>query len=1147
MKKYLHLTLIGLLLTFSCFSIAQNTSNGTAQELPEIVPPSPTVANLMKFEEVPVSYYTGQPNIAIPLYSKAINSELKVNVSLSYSTQGVKMDNVSGWTGTGWSLNAGGSISRTVRGFPDEILPSQSLKRKVGMHHLTPYWSYTNYTHAPNRREHNFRVLAGADDQDKHDSAPDLYQFSFMGYSGRFLVFRNGSQLEAKFITKAHKFKVEISHNSDYVINEFKITDPKGYKYTFDAIETSNVIPYSVGSQQGSGGTFNVQLDNYFANTAWHLKKVQLSNDEELLSIAYTVVNESYQSAPSVLESTIVDYGGSLNDLVQDPYNQGVLEPAQIISYNAINSNTQKITSITFTRDNTQIVFATDSFNHPNTNGKVLRSVSVKNGVVTNKTFHLNYQDIIGDPSSSILGRLWLTNVRETADNINKDYNLYYHYKENLPDPIPNVNNPNHTYYYQMEDDWGYFSGINVNQTYCNNIAFDENSIKTGLLTAIEYPSGGVKEFEFEHNTYTYYQDQAMPFTDYIQNPRNSTQNSAGNIGFSHTYDQSSNSALLFGNVVLDYEQDIYLSSTGVSGSGTSGSLQDYFIRIHGVTNGFSLNVETLNNNCVVVKNLPQGTYEFYLERYGVYPRGSFTVIGDFQVFYRNTITNPRQEMIGGGVRIKSIKFKDSLTATTNEKQLNYSYNDKDNTDLSSGVVDSQSDKLIKNYVKNTTKALYANLGTGCSSFGDINVKYNVRAKLANVALTQGNYIGYRQVKVFEQNNGFKTYAYTSPYDYPSHPDSFDFDYPKPRANIDYKRGLLLEEKIYNESGDILKEVSYKDVNGNPNYTFDEAFLFNDLNHFLPNDCSLTQFYDRYDYYANGTLIMGPCLSGGSGTPYSCGYLDPINTHFNSGWAKLNGNTTKEYFYDSQGTQTVKQYRQINTYNTENYQLAEQNTYYAVRNTEEHLTSKYYYPVGTNLGSNTPAVVNAMVTDNKVNEVLESQSFRNGTKTNETHNIYFDADNSTKSLMMPHKIEVGKGSSVPETRIEFLKYDKYGNPLEVKKANGTTIVYIYGFNGTVPVAKIVNAEYGDVSAVSGIDLTPSGNLLTAHENSIRTALPNAQVSFYRYDVLKGLLSISDERGYTSSFEYDAFNRLKYVKDEDGNILSENEYKYRTQN
>ncbi|WP_298761858.1 hypothetical protein, partial [uncultured Psychroserpens sp.] len=65
MKKFVASTLTALAVMVSFMSYGQ--------ELPEVIPPSPTVANLMQFEEVPVSYYTGQPNISIPIYSKAIN------------------------------------------------------------------------------------------------------------------------------------------------------------------------------------------------------------------------------------------------------------------------------------------------------------------------------------------------------------------------------------------------------------------------------------------------------------------------------------------------------------------------------------------------------------------------------------------------------------------------------------------------------------------------------------------------------------------------------------------------------------------------------------------------------------------------------------------------------------------------------------------------------------------------------------------------------------------------------------------------------------------------------------------------------------------------------------------------------------------
>jgi hypothetical protein len=37
------------------------------------------------------------------------------------------------------------------------------------------------------------------------------------------------------------------------------------------------------------------------------------------------------------------------------------------------------------------------------------------------------------------------------------------------------------------------------------------------------------------------------------------------------------------------------------------------------------------------------------------------------------------------------------------------------------------------------------------------------------------------------------------------------------------------------------------------------------------------------------------------------------------------------------------------------------------------------------------------------------------------------------------------------------------------------------------------------------------------------------------------------KGYTMYYEYDSFGRLSQVKDAQGNILSENEYNYRTQN
>ena len=91
-------------------------SNGI---IPQVTPSSPEASSLGKFGEWPVSEYTGVPNISVPIYTISVDG-FQIPIQLSYHAGGVKMDEVSSWVGTNWTLNAGGSISRTIVGFPDE-------------------------------------------------------------------------------------------------------------------------------------------------------------------------------------------------------------------------------------------------------------------------------------------------------------------------------------------------------------------------------------------------------------------------------------------------------------------------------------------------------------------------------------------------------------------------------------------------------------------------------------------------------------------------------------------------------------------------------------------------------------------------------------------------------------------------------------------------------------------------------------------------------------------------------------------------------------------------------------------------------------------------------------------------------------------
>src|SRR5205085_5647371 len=63
---------------------------------------------------------TGSPTISIPLFTVTGN-KIAAGVSLGYSSTGIRVDEIASRAGMGWVLNAGGVVTRTVRGRPDEF------------------------------------------------------------------------------------------------------------------------------------------------------------------------------------------------------------------------------------------------------------------------------------------------------------------------------------------------------------------------------------------------------------------------------------------------------------------------------------------------------------------------------------------------------------------------------------------------------------------------------------------------------------------------------------------------------------------------------------------------------------------------------------------------------------------------------------------------------------------------------------------------------------------------------------------------------------------------------------------------------------------------------------------------------------------
>ncbi|GHT59968.1 hypothetical protein AGMMS50239_07850 [Bacteroidia bacterium] len=66
------------------------------------------------------------------------------------------------------------------------------------------------------------------------------------------------------------------------------------------------------------------------------------------------------------------------------------------------------------------------------------------------------------------------------------------------------------------------------------------------------------------------------------------------------------------------------------------------------------------------------------------------------------------------------------------------------------------------------------------------------------------------------------------------------------------------------------------------------------------------------------------------------------------------------------------------------------------------------------------------------------------------------------------------------------------------------------------------------------------------DGSLQSALPNALVTTYTYKPLVGIKTATDPRKVKITYEYDAFGRLQYIKDNAGKTIENYEYHYKNE-
>ncbi len=194
MNNYKLLTFI-LILLYSLNTkqgLSQTVEPGEENEIyPEIeIPPSPSMWNFQNHLENPISYYNGQYPFTIPIFQIETDF-INLPIKLSYQTNGVRVDDIASDCGMGWNLSAGGSISRVVKGRPDES--ASGAWNLLSNFEIAPTYdclelliddlNNAEYAHHSGQEAWVWQIIDG----DYHYEY-DLYSYNFAGYSGKFFI-----------------------------------------------------------------------------------------------------------------------------------------------------------------------------------------------------------------------------------------------------------------------------------------------------------------------------------------------------------------------------------------------------------------------------------------------------------------------------------------------------------------------------------------------------------------------------------------------------------------------------------------------------------------------------------------------------------------------------------------------------------------------------------------------------------------------------------------------------------------------------------------------------------------------------------------------------------------------------------------------
>jgi YD repeat protein len=479
---------------------------------------SPQVWSFMKYGNMSsVDLYTGTVATSIPIYTYKDN-DFEIPISINYASSGFIPNVPTGILGLGWYLNAGGCITREVRGIPDEkqvlILADIYTNIKV------PYNGYLSY-HCTSQSFpgwdsvilNNYKatynpMLGFSIDGHRIETLSDIYHFRFGNHKGSFCLGPNHEVYVYDTDRPFGEYKFDFSLSYTALI--ITITDGAGYKYTFNGVIADNEeVDYNsiIDLRNNSG---NEPYRNYICKT-FLLRTIEAPNHRKV-EFEYSEPIEYDIIKPHIYDLTTYKIGNNSSNFFTKYTESIYFIKQKTVNLTKIKIDNDNIISFAYMDKPSEVARyeanTISSVEKVLSGNKLLSNINVCNSITGQEVINckLEYKTNNGNGNH-------ITFLKSVKINQDPEYTLSY-YNEDSKFPFHGTPHIDHWGYYNNSD---YNHSLNLSNLniYTEidgdfNECFDSETrepnyggAKFGMLHKIFYPTGGWTEYEYEGNTYS--------------------------------------------------------------------------------------------------------------------------------------------------------------------------------------------------------------------------------------------------------------------------------------------------------------------------------------------------------------------------------------------------------------------------------------------------------------------------------------------------------------------------------------------------------------------------------------------------------------------------------------------------------------------